>query len=299
MNSLFDEKAGGAKAGAVFSVAVCLYVVINLIVSLFIEEAGISGDAMIYLSYICSPVAIIITLALCAKFLNTPLRLSAPLKCSPKYFLISVLCIFGLLFAVSPLNSLFLEFLTYCGYTPSDSLLPDFGGWGMLAGILIIGLLPALCEELLFRGAVLYNTVAGTGTVSAIFLTGFIFCLYHGSIEQTIYQFVCGCMFALLAVRSGSVLPSMLAHFLNNGVIIVLQGLSLLDESGNLIMPQWASIVVTVLAVLSLAGALVWLIFDKKQLIRGEGGEVKKFFIFGSVGILIMALIWILGLLTV
>ena len=299
MNLLFGEKAGGAKAGAFFSATVCLYVVISILVSLLIEGTGISGDGAIYVGYICSPAAIIIALIIGTKYLKTPLSLAAPLKCSPKFYLVAVLAVFGLLFTISPLNSLLLQFITYCGYTPRDSTLPSFEGWGMFVGLLIIGMLPALCEELLFRGAVMYNVVNGAGTVKAIFLTAFLFCLYHGSIEQTIYQFVCGCVFALLAVRSGSVLPSMLAHFLNNGVIIVLQGLSLFDGSGNLVMPQWASVVVTVFAVFALATALIWLIVGKKQLVRGEDGEIKKFFIFGSVGIIVMVLIWVLGLLPV
>jgi hypothetical protein len=41
---------------------------------------------------------------------------------------------------------------------------------------------------------------------------------------------------------------------------------------------------------------LMLLIFDKTPLVKGSKGGVKNFFIFASVGIVIMALIWILSL---
>ncbi len=296
MKQLFGENAYGAKSGAAYSAAVCLYIFVSLIVSIVITSSGISGDVQSYLGYLCSPVAIVAALALCRLFYGTPIKEYAGVKCSPKYYLIAVLTIFGLLFAVSPLNSLFVYLLEMCGYQSQQSSLPSFEGWGMLGGLVVIALLPAVFEELLFRGVILGNAEKGTGTVASIFLSAFVFALYHGSVEQTIYQFICGCAFALLALRSGSILPSMLAHFLNNAVIIVLQGLSLIDEAGNVAMPQWAFILTCVLAAISLAAAAVWLILDKKPTAEAKKGEVKKFFLWGAAGIAVMALEWILGL---
>lgn len=294
---MLGENSYGARGGAIYSAAVCLYVFISLIISLIIQGAGMTGDAASYLGYLCSPIAIAIALALAFKFLKMPVRAAAPLRCSPKYYLISVLAIFGLLFAVSPVNSLFVRLMEFMGYVPAQSTVPSLEGGGMVGAIIVIALLPAVFEELIFRGAVLYNANNGAGTVRTIFLTAFVFALYHGSAEQTIYQFVCGCIFALLALKSGSVLPSMLAHFINNALIILLTGLSLVDAGGYVAMPQWAFILVTVLAALAFIGALVWLILDKKPLVHKKEGEVKNFFLWGAVGIFIMCLVWLLTLL--
>ena len=154
----------------------------------------------------------------------------------------------------------------------------------------------AVSEELLFRGAILRGAEEGAGTAAAVLLSAVLFMLYHGSVEQTIYQFICGCVFALMAVRSASVLPSMLAHFVNNAVIIVLEGTHLLDDSGALMLPQWLNIMLTVLAALSFAAALVLLFIDKKPRIRGSSAQVKAFLLWAAVGIFVMALLWVLGL---
>lgn len=296
MNSLLGENSYGARAGAIYSADVCFYIVISLIISLIIQGAGLTGDAAAYLGYFASPIAICITLALSSKYLKTPLRAAAPIKCAPKYYLIAILAVFGLLFAISPLNSLFVQLLQLCGYMPAQSALPSPEGWGMMGCLVVIALLPAAVEELLFRGSILYNTNLGAGTVKSIFLTALLFSLYHGSVEQTIYQFICGCVFALIALRSDSVLPSMLAHFLNNGIIIVLNGQSVVDESGNLPMTTWGYALLIVCAALSLAGALAWLIIDKKPVRRGLDGETKSLFVWGGAGLLVMFLVWILGL---
>ena len=296
MNNLLGEGKTAAKSGAVYSAAVCIYIVINLFASLIISGASISGDGAAYISYLCSPVAIILSLAVANRFLKIPASCLFPVKCRPKYFFIAILLAFGLLFALSPLNTLFVRLLTLMGYTPSESSIPSLDGGGIAGALIVIAVLPAFLEEALFRGAMLGCAGEDAGGVRAIFLTAFAFSLYHGSIEQTLYQFICGALFALLALRSGSVLPSVLVHFLNNAVILVLERFNLFDQNGFPAMPGWAMILVIVLAALSLAAALLWLIFGKRKLPRGNTQSVKSFFVWAAAGIAVMALIWILGL---
>ncbi len=297
MNQLFGEKTSGARAGAVYSTAVCFYIVVSLIFSLIIGGANLQGtQAESYLNFLCAPVAIAFSLAVSSKLYKISFRTSAPVKCSPKYYALAIAAVFGLLFALSPLNELFVSLLEKLGYSAPQTSLPPLEGGGVVGALIVAALLPAVCEELLFRGYILTNASAGVGTVRAVFITGFLFSLFHGSAAQTIYQFICGCVFALIVVRSGSILPAMLAHFLNNATIIILGALSLIDESGNVSMPQSAFITVTVLAALSFAAALALLILDKKPAESCKKGEVRNLFLWGSVGIFIMALIWILGL---
>lgn len=297
MSQLFGQKSCGAKGGAIYSAAVCIYIVASLVISYIIQGADLFGDGAAYLLYLASPIAIAATMALCPKVFNSPLRPALRLSCKPKYVLIAALAAFGLLFCLSYVNNFTVYVLQLLGYTPSGGTIPSLEGWGMLGALIVVAVIPAVAEECLFRGAMLGNLAGGAGEVKAIFLTGFVFALFHGSPEQTVYQFICGCIFALLAVRSGSILPPVIAHFLNNGTIIILNGLSLVDGSGNLAAPQWASVLITVLAALALAGSLVWLILDKNKFKRGESGQVKSFFAWAGVGIAVMALVWLLSLL--
>ena len=185
------------------------------------------------------------------------------------------------------------------GYTPKSSTLPNLSGWNLLPAILVIAVLPAVLEEFLFRGIILNNIEGEVGSVRTIFLVGFIFSLYHGSVEQTIYQFICGCLFALLSIRSRSITPVVLIHFINNAIILILYSVGALDANGNLIISQGGDIAITVTSAICLVGAVVWLILDRKikfGLVKGERANVKGFFLFGLAGIAVTALTWVLNL---
>lgn len=286
--------------GLAFSAAVTINLIISLIASVIIGADGIAGtDAAKYISYLVSPVAIAITLAVALCLYKQPARRIMPVRCSPKYYLIGLMLIFGLLFSLSSLNEYLIKLFELMGYERRQSTLPDLSGWNLLPAIVVIAVLPAALEEILFRGIVLNNIEEETGSVASVFLVGLIFSLYHASVEQTIYQFICGCLFTLLSVRSRSVAPAVLIHFINNAVILVFGACGLLDANGNLVLSQGWEIGLTVASALSLAGAVVWLVLDKKVrfgLYKQQKGGVKNFFIFASVGIAVTALSWILGL---
>jgi membrane protease YdiL (CAAX protease family) len=80
---------------------------------------------------------------------------------------------------------------------------------------ILLAVIPAFSEELFFRG-VFINGLKGVGTILACFFSGLFFALYHCSASQFIYQFIYGFVLALLTVKSGSVIPSIVAHFINN-----------------------------------------------------------------------------------
>ena len=290
-----------AKGGGLaFSVAVVLNVFVGLIASVIIGASGLTGtDAAKYLGYLTSSIALIATVLVMRFMFNQPLRKFATLKCNPKYILIGLLLIYGLLFSLNSLNGYLIKLFELMGYTPKSSTLPNLSGWNLLPAILVIAVLPAVLEEFLFRGIILNNIEGEVGSVRTIFLVGFIFSLYHGSVEQTIYQFICGCLFALLSIRSRSITPVVLIHFINNAIILILYAVGALDANGNLIISQGGDIAITVTSAICLVGAVVWLILDRKikfGLVKVERANVKDFFLFGLAGIAVTALTWVLNL---
>lgn len=81
-------------------------------------------------------------------------------------------------------------------------------------------IIPALVEEILFRGTVCRSlTVYGKGT--AVVISALLFALMHTNIEQMLYTFVAGLFFGLLYVETKSVLAPILLHFLNNSISVV------------------------------------------------------------------------------
>lgn len=83
--------------------------------------------------------------------------------------------------------------------------------------LICVALLPALAEELAFRGVVFHLLGAGRGAVLG---QAVLFGLVHGSIYRFLPTFVLGLVLGQLRRRSGSVWPGILAHALTNGIIV-------------------------------------------------------------------------------
>jgi sodium transport system permease protein len=92
----------------------------------------------------------------------------------------------------------------------------------LLASLLGVGLAPALCEELWFRGMWLSQTVQHTRPWLAVSITSVGFALFHLSWAQAPSTFVLALVLGAMTLRSQSVLPAMLCHALNNVIVILL-----------------------------------------------------------------------------
>lgn len=286
------------NAGVGFSVHAVSMIVITLLVSVIILVAKIDTESNVfkYLNYLVSPIAIFICLLSVIKVRKIALKPLFPVKTHPKYYILALLLIFGLLFSVSYVNEGFLFVLKKCGYVPKQSYLPELEGALIIPALFVIAVLPAVFEEALFRGLILNCALRQMGTVRAVLTVGFCFSIAHGSPEQTFYQFICGCAFALLAVRSQSILPCVLIHFLNNALIVILSACHVMTPEGALLIPFGFKILVSVLSALSFIGATLWLILDKKPVLKCEKGGVKLFYIAAALGIIVFAVIWISSL---
>ncbi len=294
-----DLNLNSKNGGITFSLNVLLYIAVSLaagIIALaFKLENG--SDGFIYLSYILAQAGVALTCLISTKKIcKVPFKSVVKVKCSPKYFLIAIMAIFGLLFSLGWVNDLSVALFKLFGYTPRESYLPDVSGAKVIPALLVIALLPAVFEEFLFRGLLLGCLKNQAGSVRSVFIVGFCFALFHASPEQTIYQFFAGCVFTLIAERSGSLAPTVVMHFINNAVIVIFQACGLFDESGALAVPAAVNITLIIVGAVCLIGALVWLILDKTPKEKCREGGVKNFFIFASSGIAVLALIWILSL---
>ncbi len=299
-----DKKFTGAQYGGLaFSGAVVVYIALAFIFSLASVYTGFDkngGDAYIYLNYIVSPVAITVALFAVTKLTRRPLRQALPVKMPPraaaKWCAVAVLLAFGMLFSLSWLNIAFEKLLRWLGYKNAPSYFPDLSGGGVALALLVMALLPALFEETLFRGVLLNGIKEETGHLNAVLLCGTCFALYHASALQTVYQFACGCAFALLALRSRSVLPAAAAHFFNNATIIILQACGL-DTSGSVFdwAPLWAAVLVTVLSALSLIGAFAVMLAEKTPFAKPVKGGVLDFVVTASAGAIVLAIVWTAG----
>ena len=104
-------------------------------------------------------------------------------------------------------------------------------------GLLLLTLLPAVCEELLFRGAILGLLRPRVPDWAAVLLQAVAFALLHGMLLRVGPTLALGLVLGVLRLRTGSVWPGVVVHALHNalllGVPLALPGL--LDASPGLL----------------------------------------------------------------
>lgn len=81
-----------------------------------------------------------------------------------------------------------------------------------LVNLLLVGVMPAVSEEFMFRG-VFYGSYRRKNHVQGAILCGLVFGMAHLNVNQFLYAFVAGFAFCLLMEATGSILAPMLAHF--------------------------------------------------------------------------------------
>lgn len=87
--------------------------------------------------------------------------------------------------------------------------------------ILIMALLPAICEEILFRGF-LYGTFKGKmKRIEAVILVSCLFGIYHMSLIKFFTTTLLGIMFVYCVSETDSIFCSMLMHFCNNALSVL------------------------------------------------------------------------------
>jgi sodium transport system permease protein len=94
------------------------------------------------------------------------------------------------------------------------TLVPLDGSRGFLATLLLVAASPAICEECLFRGPILRGLRTRFHATAAVVLTAVLFGLFHLDLYRLIPTTILGVLLGFIALESGSIVPSMVAHFL-------------------------------------------------------------------------------------
>ncbi len=95
--------------------------------------------------------------------------------------------------------------------------------WGYVA----IGLLAPLSEEIVFRGAILKSLLSSSrlSAWGAIAISAFLFALIHMNPAQMPHAFIIGLLLGWMYWRTGSILPGMAYHWINNSAAYVIYNL--------------------------------------------------------------------------
>ena len=98
--------------------------------------------------------------------------------------------------------------------------------------VFALAVTPAVCEEALFRGPILRGLRRQLPTALACTLTGVLFGILHGDVWRFVPTALLGGLLSWVALTSGSLIPSVVIHVVNNTTLIVL-GYFGLDEAAE------------------------------------------------------------------
>lgn len=94
---------------------------------------------------------------------------------------------------------------------------------------LAIAVAPAICEEIAFRGFVM-GSLSDFGDGFAILISSMFFGMMHTGLSGIVFAFSVGLLLGFIRKISGSMIPSMIVHFLNNAYsVLMLVCLKILD----------------------------------------------------------------------
>lgn len=297
-----------ADSGTIFTIGILASLLLSLIIGIIFivtgknaDEEFLKSNVYAFINFIISPVALGSVIVYSIKKNDLSLKYSAGfVRFNKKFWVIVVLLFLGSVAGLSSVNTLFVNALNkLIGYKTVATVIPQ-GNFGyFLLDVIIICALPALFEEVLFRGLI-FNGIKRIGDVFAVLTSAILFSLFHHNPAQTIYQFILGTVFALLALKSGSIFPSIVFHFANNFIVILLYFLF----GEELDFSAVVSIIITIAGIASFVIGFVMLLKSKKPereeelcekylKIADKKEERKMFLLSSSIGIIACVALWI------
>lgn len=94
--------------------------------------------------------------------------------------------------------------------------------WDMLKNVMLVGLLTAIAEEFMFRGALQTIMQRWTkNTHGAVWITAAIFSAFHMEFYGFLPRMLLGALFGYFVAFSGSIWPAVWGHFINNGLAVL------------------------------------------------------------------------------
>lgn len=226
---------------AVAGMFLIFFVITMISLPLLIDAFGIDNKSRSGLLLISVYQALIMFIApsfLAARIVS-PRPLSFLRLSTPPTLLCVLGIIFGYLIALPALNQLiywnsnisFPESIAYweqifremedSATNASGIMLDSSTVGGLVINLLVIALLTAFGEELFFRGTLQSASAASGASYTAIWVVALIFSAMHFQIFGFIPRLLLGAWFGYLLFWTRSFYAPFIAHFINNGVVVV------------------------------------------------------------------------------
>ena len=141
-------------------------------------------------------------------------------------------------------------------------------GAGVIMMCTTLAVVPAVCDELFFRGLLLQSLRRSHSAWVAVLISGLAFGLFHFLVESSVAPLrflvtaAMGMILGWVCLRTGSVVPAILLHAVNNAILTSLA----LSRDQWQETPPSTGLVVGVLITCTLAGAVgLWLLRHSRR----------------------------------
>lgn len=236
MQNKSNKNLTTVNGGLSFLIMITVYLSVTLVGQLILMLVGVTEGFVYYvISGLFSSISMIAVIILNAvKTKQKLVKIVNFTPVNPVYILYAIVLAIGMFFGFGFLN---------------DALSRLFASWGLNAGgvslsinnfiefivyTVVLAVLPAILEEAFFRGAMLSGLDGKAFSVSVT--VGVCFAVYHGSFSQFAYQFIYGFSLCFLAIKAKSAIPSAVAHFINNFVVLLFTYLKIAIDLTNLMV---------------------------------------------------------------
>ncbi len=219
--------SNGLGAGLLFTEAfgTVLGLLLPLILGLIFPGSAQSGsvyyDAIVYVIY--SPISILLSMWLGLKIARGSFGEVVPFQKADGFLWLSCI-LFSFLFVF--IGNIVGDVVAFLSPYTVENLNTAMGAdpqtpMELLINVLYVAAIPALVEELAFRGIAL-GVLRKYGDRFAVIASSVLFGLLHGNLIQIPFAFCVGLIMAYTVVRTGNIVPAIIIHFINNAMSCLL-----------------------------------------------------------------------------
>lgn len=146
---------------------------------------------------------------------------------------------------------------------------------GIVMTILAVVVAAPVTEELICRGVIL-KIFRRYGDVFAIVGSALVWALLHGNLTQGLPVFVMGLFFGLITIKSGSIIPTVILHCINNALSLAQMAVA---QAGNRLLMVFSGLVNISIFLVAIVLAAVY-IRKLVQIKDKQSGSARGFSMF-------------------
>lgn len=189
-----------------------------VVLVLMIYVGGMAGAKSIAAGVVSTQLIVVLVPLLIVLYTKKSVRETFRLRmCKPAYFAGAVLLMFGAIVIGLFVTTFMSHFFPNSANDMASSTRAIYQlGFGKT--MLMVAVMPAVCEELLFRGFLLSAMEKKMKPMTAMLTVAILFGAYHMNMVQSATTTLIGFVIVYVSYHSKSIFPGMVMHFINNAL---------------------------------------------------------------------------------